>query len=150
MLHYLDGNENRSQAHHSTTPRDHYQNQFYQAFDVLISSVRDRFDQPSFFVFENLESLLIKTLKGEATSAEMSIVQEKYATDLNMSDLNVELTTFKVLLKDKQTEHFHNLLKKLGYWKTQRRNFRSMFVRFAEFWQLTQHLVPQPSKLFPW
>ena len=68
LLHYLEGNGSRSEAHHPTNPHDHHQKQFYQAFDVLISSVRDRFDQPSFFVFENLESLLIKTLKGEETS----------------------------------------------------------------------------------
>ena len=74
LLHYLEGNKSESEAHHPTTPRDHYRKQFYQAFDVLISSVRDRFDQPSFFVFENLESLLIKTLKGEETSAEMKTV----------------------------------------------------------------------------
>ena len=110
LLHYLEGNESRSEAHHSTTPCDHYRKQFYQAFYVLISSVRDRFDQPSFFVFENLESLLIKTLKGEETLAEMKIVQEKYTTDINISDLNVELATFKVLIKDKQIEHFHNFL----------------------------------------
>ena len=79
----------------------------------MISSVRDRFDQTSFFVFENLESLLIKTLKGEETSVEMKIVREKYATDVNMSDLNVELATFKVLMKDKQIEHFHDLLKEM-------------------------------------
>ena len=111
MLHYLEGYESRSKAHHPTTPHDHYQKQFYQAIDVLISSVRDRFNQPSFLVFENLESLLIKTFKGEETSAEMKIAQEKYATDINMSDLNVELTTFKVLMKDEQIEHFHDLLK---------------------------------------
>ena len=113
MPHYFEGNESRSEAHHPTTPRDDYRKQFYEAFDVLISSVRDRLDQPSIFVFENLESLLIKTLKGEKASAEMKIVREKYATDVNMSDLNVELATFKVLMKDKQIEHFHDLLKEM-------------------------------------
>ena len=113
LLHYLEGYESRSEAHHPTTPRDHYRKQFYQAIDVLISFVRDRFNQPSFLVFENLESLLIKTLKGEETSAEMKIAQEKYATDVNMSDLNVELATFKVLMKDKQIEHFRDLLKEM-------------------------------------
>ena len=110
LLHYLEGYESRSEAHHPTTPHDHYRKQFYQAIDVLISSVRDHFDQPSFLVFENLESLLIKTLKGEETSAEMKIAREKYATDVNMSDLNVELAKFKVLMKYKQIEHFHDLL----------------------------------------
>ena len=100
LLHYLEGYESRSEAHHPTIPCDDYRKQFYQAIDVLISSVRDHFDQPSFLVFENLESLLIKTLKGEETSAEMKIAQEKYATDVNMSDLNVEL-------------HFHHLLKEM-------------------------------------
>ena len=52
LLHYLEGNKSESEAHHPTTPRDHYQKQFYQAFDVLISSVRDCFDQPSFFVLK--------------------------------------------------------------------------------------------------
>ena len=147
MLHYLEGYESRSEAHHPTTPRDHYRKQFYQAIDVLISSVRDRFDQPSFLVFENLESLLIKTLKGEETSAEMKIAREKYATDINMSDLNVELATFKVLMKDKQIEHFHDLLKEMRLLENPE---KKLFARFAEFWQLTQHLVPQPSKPFPW
>ena len=113
MLHYLEGYKSRSEAHHPITPRDHSRKQFYQAIDVLISSVRDRFNQPSFLVFENLESLLIKTLKGEETSAEIKIAREKYATDVNMSDLKVELAAFKVLMKDKQIEHFHDLLKEL-------------------------------------
>ena len=113
LLHYPEGYENRSEAHHPTTLRDHYRKQFYQTIDVLISSVRDRFNQPSFLVFENLESLLIKTLKGEETSTEMKIAREKYATDVNMSDLNVELATFKVLRKDKQKEHFQDLLKEM-------------------------------------
>ena len=113
LLHYLEGYESRSEAHHPTTPRDHCRKQFYQAIDVLISSVRDRFDQPSFLVFENLESLLIKTLKGEETSAEMKIARDKYAADVSMSDLNVEFATFKVLMKDKQIEHFQDLLKEM-------------------------------------
>ena len=123
MLLYLEGNESTSEAHHPTTPRDHYQKQFYQAFDVLISSARDPFDQPSSFMFENLESLLMKTLKGEETSPEMKIVREKYATDTNMSDLNVELATFKVLMKDKQTEHFHDLLKEMRLLKNPEKKF---------------------------
>ena len=113
LLHYLEGYESRSEAHHPTTPRDHYRKQFYQPIDVLISSVRDLFDQPSCLVFENLESLLIKTLKGKEASAEMKLAREKYATDINMNDLNVQLATFKVLMKDKQIEHFQDLLKEM-------------------------------------
>ena len=122
MPRYLEGFESRSEAHHPTTPRDHYRKQFYQVIDVLISSIRDRFDQP-FLGFQNLESLLIKTLKGEGTSAEMKIAREKYATDVNMSDLNVELATFKVLMKDKQIEHLHDLLKEIRLLENSEKKF---------------------------
>ena len=66
-------------------------------------------DQPSFVVFENLESLLIKTLKGEETLAEIQIVQQ----NINTADLNVELATFKVLMEGKQMHVFykHNVYK---------------------------------------
>ena len=66
-------------------------------------------DQPSFVVFENLESLLIKTLKGEETLAEIQIVQR----NINTADLNVELAIFKVLMEGEQIHVFykHNVYK---------------------------------------
>ena len=94
------------------------------SFDALYDlCVRYRFDQTSLLVFENLESLLIKTLKGEETSVEMKIAREKYATDVNMTDLNVELATFKVSTKDKQIEHFHDLLKEMRLLKNPEKKF---------------------------
>ena len=65
VLNFVEGYSSTSPAHHPTSPRDQYREQYYQAIDVLVSSVNDRFDQPSFIVFEKLESLLIKGLKGE-------------------------------------------------------------------------------------
>jgi len=53
-------------------------------------SVRNRLDQPSFLVFEKLESLLIKSLKGEEISDEVEFVKEKYGIDIDMNDLLVE------------------------------------------------------------
>ena len=61
-------------------------------------------------MFENLESLLIKCLKGEETSTEMKFVRDTYASDLDVNDLSVELKTFRVLMKNKQIEHFYDLL----------------------------------------
>ena len=49
---------------------------FYQAIDVLIFSVRDHFDQPSFLASEQLEPLLLKALKSEDTSTKMECVRE--------------------------------------------------------------------------
>ena len=67
-----------------------------------------------------------------------------------MSDLNVELATFKILMKDKQIEHSQDLLKEMRLLENPEKKSLVNFVRFAKFWQLTQHLVPQPSEPFPW
>ena len=110
ILHYVDGYESRSESPHPATPREHYRKQFYDAIDTFVQSLRDRFDQPSFLVFENLESLLIKSLKGDETSTEMKFVCDRYASDLDVNELSVELATFRVLMKNKQIEHFYDLL----------------------------------------
>ena len=115
MLNYVDGYHSRSDAHHPTNPRDHYREKFYQAVDVMVSSVNDRFDQPSFKVFEKLESLMIKALNGQDTSSEVKFVKETFGTDIDVDDLVVELSTFNVLLKDllkdRSIEHFNDLIK---------------------------------------
>ena len=69
---------------------------------MLVSSVNDRFDQPSFIVFEKLESLLIKALKVEEPSTEIDFVRETYRADINMDDLFVELKIFKTLFGNKK------------------------------------------------
>ena len=83
--------QSKSQGHHPNSPRDHYRRVFYNAVDVLLSSVRDRFDQPSFLVFEKLESLLVKALKGEDFSCKLEFAGVKYDADIDVEDLTVEL-----------------------------------------------------------
>ena len=97
---FVEGYKSTSEAYYPDNPRDNYRQQFYQAIDVLTFSVRYHFDQPSFLVFEQLEKLLLKALKGEDISSELEFVREKYGDDVNINDLIVEFNIFKVLFKD--------------------------------------------------
>ena len=102
ILQHVEGyNSSETSSHHSESPRDHYRVLFYEVVDALVSSVQERFNQPSFLIFEQLESLSIKTLKGEETTKELSSVESNYQSDINVEELEVELQTLKVLLKDK-------------------------------------------------
>ena len=98
ILQYVEGWQSKGQSHPPDSPRDHYRQEYYNAIDVLTSSVRDRFDQSSFLVFQNLESLMIKTIKGENFSCELKFVKERYDTDIDTEDLTIELSTLKLLL----------------------------------------------------
>ena len=94
ILEYIEGYDtSNATAHHPETPRDHYRGVFYESIDGLVSSVRERFDQPSFLVFEQLESLLLKALQGQDTSKELLFVNEKYGTDIDIEQVKVELQT---------------------------------------------------------
>ena len=101
-----------SEANFRDNLRDNYQKRFYQAIDVLVFSVRDYFDQPSFLVFEQLEMLLLIELKGENTSSELELMMKRYGDDKNVNYLTVELNIFKDFLKDKNVELFHDKIKK--------------------------------------
>ena len=117
VLQYFEGCNSTAEAYYPDSPRDHFREQFYNAIDVLVFSVKERFDQPSFLVFEKLESLLLKALKGEDYSSEMAFVKEKYSSDVDADDLATELSVFKTLFKEKDIEHFYHLInemKKIG------------------------------------
>ena len=88
-------------------------------------------------------------MKGEETLAEIQIVQKQknYASDINTTDLNVELATFKVLMKGKEIEHFHDLLKEMRLLEKPEKKY---LTNICKYWQLTQHIVQQLKEPFLW
>ena len=43
-----------------STVEEHYRKYYYEVLDLIISSIRKRFDQPGFETYKNLQNLLIK------------------------------------------------------------------------------------------
>ena len=42
---------------------EHYRHQYFEAFDLVIHCVEDRFDQPSLQLLINVEELIVKAVK---------------------------------------------------------------------------------------
>ena len=92
ILQHVEGyNSSETSSHHPECPRDHHRVLFYEAVDALVSSVQERFNQPSFLIFEQLESLFIKTLKGEETTTAILSTE----TDLFIRKCNHMLDYFE-------------------------------------------------------
>ena len=51
-------------AEFPATANDKYRRQYYEALDLLISSIKTRFSQPSFQAYQNLEPLLLNGLQN--------------------------------------------------------------------------------------
>ena len=47
------------EGYHAENTEDHYHPIYFEALDYAISSIKDRFDQPGFQVYKNLEELLV-------------------------------------------------------------------------------------------
>ena len=64
------------------TPEQAYRRIYFEALDLIVSSIEERFDQPSFKAYSNMESLLIGILSSQDVSSEMDYMKENYADDV--------------------------------------------------------------------
>ena len=58
-----------------------YRRIYFEALDLIVSSIKERFDQPSFKAYSNMESLLIGVLSSQDVSSQMDYMKENYADD---------------------------------------------------------------------
>ena len=54
-------------------PQDYYRRIYYEALDLIIESITDRFDQPGYGLYSNLEQLLLKAVRHEDYEEELNL-----------------------------------------------------------------------------
>ena len=64
------------------TPVQVYRRIYFEALDLIVSSIEERFDQPSFKAYSNMESLLIGVLSSQDVASQMDYMKENYAEDV--------------------------------------------------------------------
>jgi hypothetical protein len=65
----------------------------------MVSWIEQRFSQPSFAVYEKMESLFIKALNGESYKSELDYMKT-YSDDINLESLKSQLEVLRHILKD--------------------------------------------------
>ena len=66
---------------------------YCEAIGLIIESITDRFNQPGYGLYSNLEQLLLKAVRHEDYEEEFKSVAELYHSDLHIKDLKIQLTT---------------------------------------------------------
>ena len=64
------------------TPEQLYRRICFEALDLIVSSIEERFDLPSFKAYSNMESLLMGALNSQDVSSQMDYMKENYADDV--------------------------------------------------------------------
>ena len=86
------------------SPMLHYRQLYYEAIDIIVSCLKDRFDQPGYQIYSNLEQLLSKACQGKEYDEELHFVCDYYKEDLQQELLRVQLQTLNVDFKSKFEE----------------------------------------------
>ena len=62
------------ESHHPADPKEMFRLQYFECLDLIITFIKDRFDQRSFHTLKQLENLLLKAARKEDYSEELKYV----------------------------------------------------------------------------
>ena len=125
-----------------SSPHDWYHQIYYESLDFVVQAVTDRFNQPGYRVYVNLQELLLKACKGEAYEPEMQAVLDIYKDDLSKLEVEAQLPLLKPLCsgtyKDTHSDFFiHDAIEVLSG--------LSVPERSAFFWRVETFETPSHS-----
>ena len=80
-----DGN---AAPEYPSTAKDKYRQSYYEALDLTVNSISQRFDQPGFRVYSNLEQFLFKACTGDNYQSALDVVCTSYKGDLEPNELS--------------------------------------------------------------
>ena len=88
-----------------STPKEYYHQHYYQAIDMIVTCITDRFDQPGYKVYSEVEQLLLKACKQAEFDSELKSICSFYKDDFNQPLLCSQLHTFGVDFNKEGTQN---------------------------------------------
>ena len=77
----------------------------------MIYAIRERFKQPSFEAYENMESLIVKIIASEDASKEASYLEANYVTEININQFStVEADILRTIFRESKPDCFQDIL----------------------------------------
>ena len=70
---------------------------YRNVLDTVVTSLKDRFNQSSFAVYENIESLLLKTIKAEDTSDMSEYIKRIYSDEINITQFEIKAYVLRII-----------------------------------------------------
>lgn len=92
----------KAEGYHSPTVEEQYRLYYFETIDLITHAIDERFDQPGYGTYRNLEELLLKAANGDDYSAELKEVTTFCGSDLKVDELTTQLTIFTTKFASKQ------------------------------------------------
>ena len=92
ILQFLEGNPRSSEeAYYPESTHAHFKAIYFEAIDVIVSSIKERFEQPGFKIFTEVEQLLLKSISKKPAEDELQTVKTSFRDDFDDQSLPYEL-----------------------------------------------------------
>ena len=101
------------EPYHPTTVKEHFKAIYFETIDAVHKALKERFEQPSFIIFSNVEQLLLKLINGESYQKEDDDFVLVYADDIETTALPCELLTLRIMFESLEPVHFGDIVEKL-------------------------------------
>ena len=75
------------------TPEEEYRRIYYQAVELVVAFIKDRFDQDDFKTYATCEQLVVKAANNDNFEDELQKVKQFYGNDFDTSVLQTQLNT---------------------------------------------------------
>ena len=80
-----------SEGFHSASIQEYYRQLYFEAIDLVITGITDRFDQPGYNLYKNLEGLLVKSANNTPCDNCLNEVVSFYKDDFKPTELTTQL-----------------------------------------------------------
>ena len=87
-----------------------YRRIYYQALDAVIGPFNNRFDQPGYRNYENIEQLLLNAANGSCLTPWIDNVIATYHDDIDRYKLRIQLQQFSTALKDVEDKSIREII----------------------------------------
>ena len=125
-------------AFHAETPEQHYRVTYYEVVDLAISAIQDRFDQPGYAMYRNLEDLLLNACRGHEYHEELQRVCLLYH-ELDASQLDVQIKNLATHFTDTPSITLHKIIEYFRSLSAATRSF------FSEVCKVTELILVMPA-----
>ena len=114
------------------SPKALYHVAYLEGLDLVVNAVKDRFEQPGYSMYKNLEETLLKCAHGQDYSSELKTVTDFYGSDFDPAQLDIQLQLltahFETMRNDQGKIIFKEIVEYLQSLSVAQRSFFSQVV----------------------
>ena len=80
-----------AEGYHSDSVQEYYRQLYFEALDLVTTGITNRFDQPGYVIYKNLEGLLVKAANNLPYDECLREAGSFYKDDFKLTELSVQL-----------------------------------------------------------